>query len=164
MLHQESHTPPSPSPCTVCPPHHSDRYFAGVFADNAVLQRDGPNGTTRAALYGASYGVGSATTVTVTVTDGASAPATYTASIVDRATDPITQVANLTWKVYLPPHGYGGNATISAVCSACKNTTAAVIRNVQWGDVWVCSGQVGIHCLTHLAFNAMQSTSACRCG
>ena len=111
------------------------RYFADVFTDNMVLQR---GASTHAAVYGAAYGVSADTTVTVTVTDAAGQPVVYKATIVDRATDPVTKVANMTWRVLLAPHGYGGNATVSAACANCKNTTPAVISNVMWGDVWIC--------------------------
>jgi hypothetical protein len=106
-----------------------------VFTDNMVLQR---GASTHAAVYGAAYGVSADTTVTVTVTDAAGQPVVYKATIVDRATDPVTKVANMTWRVLLAPHDYGGNATVSAACANCKNTTPAVISNVMWGDVWIC--------------------------
>ena len=61
-------------------------------------------------------------------------------------------VTNMTWKVMLAPHGaYGGNATVSAACANCKNSTPAVISNVMWGDVWICSGQSNMELPTHYA-------------
>ena len=77
------------------------------------------------------------TTVTVKVDiDGASY---NVAAEVDNRFAP----ANATWKALLKPHAAGGNVTITASCEHCANTTAFTIYDLTFGDIFICSGQVG---------------------
>lgn len=106
-----------------------------MFTDNAVLQR---GSETMAAVYGAVFGgISSQTTVAVTVAEAGQAPYTVQARVmVD------TAPFNATWKALLKPHAApGGDITITVRCANCQNTTASSIRNVTYGQVWVCSGQ-----------------------
>jgi hypothetical protein len=110
-------------------------FFAGSLTDNAVLQK----GTAHAAVYGVSFGASSKTKVTVTVAEEGQPSYTVDAEMIPIA----GHESNVTWKALLHPHAeQGGSATISAACSGCTNTTAAVIKGVTWGDVWFCFGQV----------------------
>ena len=95
-------------------------------------------GIAKPAIYGVSFGASAATKVSVTVAEVGEAP--YT---VDAEVFPIPgHTANVTWKALLKPHAeQGGSATVSAACSGCANTTAAVLKDVTWGDVWFCFGQ-----------------------
>ena len=45
------------------------------------------------------------------------------------------------WKACLPPTAAGGDYTVTATCTGCTNTTAAVLEHVTFGDVWYCSGE-----------------------
>lgn len=74
-------------------------------------------------------------TITVTVQDTASGGASYIvqASITNNGTE---------WKALLnPSSGPGGDFTITATCTGCANSTAAVLEHVTFGDVWYCAGQ-----------------------
>ena len=105
-------------------------FFAGSFGSGMVLQK----GTTaRASIYGVSFGVTPATKVMVQVTEGS---ASYTVEAEMTGANKYTG-NNVTWKAFLKPHPeQGGNLTIAASCSACTNTTPALIERVDYGDVW----------------------------
>ena len=45
------------------------------------------------------------------------------------------------WKAMLQAHPSGGNYSVEATCTGCANSTAAVLQDVTFGDVWICSGQ-----------------------
>jgi hypothetical protein len=45
------------------------------------------------------------------------------------------------WKACLPPQAMGGDHTITATCTGCINSTAAVLEHVTFGDVWYCAGK-----------------------
>ena len=40
------------------------------------------------------------------------------------------------WKAMLKPTAAGGSYKITAACTGCQNTTAAVIDDVTFGDLW----------------------------
>ena len=117
-------------------------FFSGVFSDHVVLQR----GPSKAAVFGVVFGAETATEVDVTVasvsgsgdvTDSYSVKA---AVMLTGKTYPGGRYAQ--WKAFLKPAPAGGNFTITAGCSSCKNTTAkARLADVTFGDVWFCSGQ-----------------------
>jgi hypothetical protein len=108
--------PPLPVPVT----------FNSTFSSNMVLQRD-----SKAAVYGMLGdpvdGLSSAAqSVEIKVSGGGadySVPATVTAD---------------GWLAYLKPTSVSPSVfTITATCTGCKNTTATIIENVVFGDVWV---------------------------
>lgn len=116
-------------------PAANGTFFAGVFTDNAVLQR---GATSRAAVFGVVQGGVSAktTTVSVTVQEAGQPRYTLTAAVASAGAD------NVTWKALLKPHAsYGGNVTLSAQCGGCRNTTAVSLHGLTFGDVFFCSGQ-----------------------
>ena len=61
---------------------------------------------------------------------------------VDPSTGAQLPVVADTWKAILHPATAGGDYTITATCTGCANATTATLRNVTFGDMWYCSGQV----------------------
>lgn len=116
---------PSPAP----PP---PIVFSAVLSDYAVLQY---GATTTAVLYGQiNQNITASSKVLLTFTDLGSGDA-YTVAAVVNAVDG-------SWRAVLHPQSeYGGAYAASAVCTTCDNTTAAVITDLTYGDVWFCSGQ-----------------------
>ena len=104
--------------------------FSGVWTDHAVLQR---GSTARAAVYGMV--TGAADKITLAVSEAGAGKYSVDAEI-------IMDGGNTTWKALLKPHPeYGGNLTLTAVCSGCSGNTSATIESLTYGDVWFCSGQ-----------------------
>jgi hypothetical protein len=111
-------------------------FFSGAFTNNMVLQK---GAEVRAAVYGVTFGATANTKVTVEVREGG---ASYSVDAEITGANHYTG-NNITWKAFLKPHAdQGGNITVTAQCSSCANTAAAVISDVTYGDVWFCSGQV----------------------
>ena len=82
----------------------------------------------KSAVYGTVGAGGSAVVITVAgTTDGGTEEATYSVDA--------TVSAGL-WKAFLKPTAAGGSYTITAKCTGCKNTTAAVLEDVTFGDLW----------------------------
>lgn len=99
-------------------------------------------------LTGYVLGATEKTTVDVEVTENG---ASYTvAAQVDG------QPSNAMWKAMLKPHAAGGNLTITASCKECANTTAFTIADITFGDVFICSGQVGLVRVPFDSFEAAQ--------
>ena len=119
--------------------------FSGVFASQMVLQR----APAQAAVYGwcGDVGRGAQLFSRCNFTSGATVEITMKAAAVDSASavafttkTPIT--SDGTWKALLPATAAGGSWTISAACTGCGNTSASVLEDVTFGDVYFCSGQV----------------------
>lgn len=49
---------------------------------------------------------------------------------------------NGTWRTLLPARPPGFGYTIEASCPSCPNATSAIITDVGFGDVYLCSGWV----------------------
>ena len=82
----------------------------------------------KSAVYGTVGADGTAVAVTVS---GASDEGQEAA--------PYTVQATVTaghWKAMLKPTAAGGSYKITAACTGCQNTTAAVIDDVTFGDLW----------------------------
>ena len=114
-------------------------FFSGVFSSGAVLQR-----APRAArLFGVVIGATAESTVTVTV---AGAGASYEVVAEVEVTTMKVKAGGLyaRWVATLRPHEAGGNVTAAAACAACgtANGNSAKLVDLQFGDVWFCSGQV----------------------
>ena len=114
-------------------------FFSGVFSSGAVLQR-----APRAArLFGVVIGATAESTVTVTV---AGAGASYEVVAEVEVTTMKVKAGGLyaRWVATLRPHEAGGNVTAAAACAACgtANANSAKLVDLQFGDVWFCSGQV----------------------
>eukprot|EP01062_Namystynia_karyoxenos_P033708 TRINITY_DN24775_c0_g1_i1.p1 TRINITY_DN24775_c0_g1~~TRINITY_DN24775_c0_g1_i1.p1 ORF type:complete len:694 (+),score=180.72 TRINITY_DN24775_c0_g1_i1:72-2084(+) len=94
-------------------------WFASVFSDGMVLQRD-----VRAAVYGMAP---PGCKMSVTLTDGG------------RETEaaPATVGSGGSWRASFAPHPAGGNYTVTAKCGQ----QSAALHSVTFGDVWFCSGQ-----------------------
>jgi hypothetical protein len=73
---------------------------------------------------------------------GATVEVTVTPSLGGESSFPAEMFADGTWKVLLPPTEAGGSYTATASCAKCADTNATTIKNLAFGDVWVCSGQV----------------------
>ena len=78
--------------------------------------------------------------------EGGTAASVTIKSSTDLSTGAHTVAAEITadgggWKACLPAAAVGGDHTITATCTGCTNTTAAVLEHVTYGDVWYCSGQ-----------------------
>jgi hypothetical protein len=115
------------------PPPPPSLWYNANFQDNAVLQR-GPN---QATVYGGFTLAPGQTNadVTVQVIDLADAGASYT---LQARTDPKAR----SWKALLRPAPAGGRFEIATACtSGCSNSSAIVISNITFGDVFFCSGQ-----------------------
>ena len=94
----------------------------------------------KSAVYGTVGAGGSAVVITVAGTaDDGTQEATYT---VDAA------VNAGRWKAFLKPTAAGGSYTITAKCTGCKNTTAAVLEDVTFGDLWQEPSPVPSHSLS----------------
>lgn len=103
-------------------------HFASVFSSNAVLQRE----PAKAALYGRVLpSVNTMTKVTVTVSPAIQGETSFVVNV----------NADGSWKVLLPAAKAGGNYSASAACSDCANTSATILYNLTFGDIWFCSGQ-----------------------
>ena len=119
------------------PPFDKTRVlFSSAFTDAMVLQRQ----PQQAAVFGSGT-PGASITVSLTGPAGYAytAPPTTVASSADSALD-------ATWKVLLPPRPAGFNYTITAACVGCSNATSAVLADVGFGDVYICSGQSNMEC------------------
>lgn len=82
----------------------------------------------KSAVYGTVGAGGTAVVITIAGTaDDGTEEATYT---VDAA------ATGGLWKAFLKPTLAGGSYTITAKCTGCKNTTAAVLEDVTFGDLW----------------------------
>ena len=104
--------------------------FSGAFSSHMVLQRE----PQRSAAFGTAK-PGAEVTVTLSGPDGFSHEVTTVA--VDHASDP---AMHGTWKVLLPARPPGFGYSMSAACGSCENATAAVLTDIGFGDVVICSG------------------------
>ena len=133
--------------------------FAGVFGDNAVLQR----GPSRAALYGS-------------VPPGAFPPgATVGVSLQSAAGGtPVTSVGVIapdgSWKTVLSQgleSAGGGNYSVTATCHGCVDLPfmrPVQIVNVTFGDLWMCSGQSNVQLSMSFTFALNASVAAIKAG
>ena len=103
--------------------------FSGVVGNRAVLQR---GADTAAVVFGrVAGGVTEGTSVTVTVAEAGAGSYTVVATVI--TFDP--GGGNLTWRAALKPHlAYGGRVMLTAQCKGCTNTTAAVAKDLTYGD------------------------------
>ena len=108
------------------PPPQPIRFFSGL-TDWAVLQR----APAKANVFGVLGDGGTAASVTVTSSSPSFPPYTVAAS-----TD-----AGGGWTAALRPAASGGDVTITATCTGCRNATAATVRHLTFGDVYYCAGQ-----------------------
>lgn len=113
--------PPPPSPVGIS--------FNSTQGDTMVLQQ----APAKACVYGMLGEGGTAAMVSMT---SSSDPGLGALEVAARLTDDGTG-----WKACLAPQNAGGDFTITATCTGCINTTAAVLNNVTFGDVWYCGGQ-----------------------
>ena len=106
--------------------------YSAVFSDHAVLQY---GAKTAAVLYGQiNERASAATKVTLRMTSAAGEESYSVPAVVD--------VRDGTWRAQLEPSAaYGGSYTASVSCTTCTNTTATVLRDLTYGDVFFCSGQ-----------------------
>ena len=111
------------------PPPQPIRFFSGL-TDWAVLQR----APAKANVYGVLGDGGTAASVTVTSATGGFAAYTVAAS-----TD-----AGGGWTAALRPAASGGDVSITATCTGCRNATAVTINHVTFGDVFYCAGQSAV--------------------
>lgn len=134
--------------------------FDAPFGDSMVLQR----APAAAAVYGYLDAPGAS--VRVTVSDGATGVPLYSVAATvnttlqpygdgwgarpcPKAVCPPYDMATFTpfdgplptWKALLQPAAAGTNVTITAECSGCASNATLTLRNVVFGDVWLCSGQ-----------------------
>ena len=124
--------PPGGS-CNSNGPETNTICIAAPFGSNAVLQR----APAHAAITGsvpAGYGKAMIVTVTIVQEDGDFHHKTSAAIRLDN-----------TWKVLLPPRPTFGNYSLNATCtSGCEGENATItasLRNLTFGDVYVCAGQ-----------------------
>ena len=131
---EESHPPPVPPSSGV--------QFSGVFSSNMVLQRD-----VAAAVYGycGKTGRGAQLFSSCNFTAGATVEISLASNADDAtvAAAPFktqTQIASDgTWKALLPSTAAGGSYRVSAACTqGCGNSTAAVLDDVTFGDIYFC--------------------------
>ena len=123
-------------------------FFSGVFSDGAVLQR----APRSARLFGVVIGATEDTTVTVAV-DGTGVSYEVLAEIELTAMKVKAGGLYARWKATLKPHEAGGNFTAAASCAKCGAAAGntAKLADLQFGDVWFCSGQVcGPTCSLHV--------------
>ncbi len=138
--------------------------FSGVFGDRMVLQRAGPkNPAAQAAVYGGGAAPGAA--VKVVLSPAGADQAGALASAVDTFETSAAQDGS--WKVLLAPKPAGGTFTVTASASASSGDgvvlkqrhgdqqgPTATLKEVTFGDVWFCSGQVQIR-LIRMALTAL---------
>ena len=126
---------------------------------NAVLQQ----APAKSAVTGSvPVGYGKAPmTVTVTLVDDAD-PGGFNHSV-DATVRP-----DRTWKVLLPPRPAFGNYSIGAMCTqGCsgENATFEVgLKNITFGDVYVCAGQSNMQLMMDYTFEVNKSVAAIKEG
>ena len=106
--------------------------FNSSFGSYMVLQQQ----PAKACVFGQLGEGGSAATVRISGT-GAAATAFEPYEV-------HAEVSGSAWKACLNPAAAGGSHTLTATCTGCTNTSAAVIEHVTFGDVWYCGGQVSL--------------------
>ena len=129
--------------------------FSGVFGDEMVLQQNA-----EAAVFGViTDDAGEA--VTVTLTDEASGAATTRAATVERDAG-----GRAVWRAVLPAGAgvAGGNYTLAAACADCASARAVALRNVTFGEVWLCAGQSNAWLVTYYAFERNETYARARAG
>ena len=118
--------------------------FSGVFSSQMVLQR----APAQASVYGwcGDVGRGAQLFSRCNFTSGATVEITMKAAVGSTSVVAFTTQTPIasdgTWKALLPATAAGGTWTILAACSGCGNTSASVLADVTFGDVYFCSGQV----------------------
>ena len=130
--------------------------YSAVFSDHAVLQY---GAKTAAVLYGQiNERASAATKVTLRMTSAAGEESYSVPAVVD--------VRDGTWRAQLEPSAaYGGSYTASVSCTTCTNTTATVLRDLTYGDVFFCSGQSKCVAAQRVSLGTAQCSprsSACR--
>jgi len=120
-LANAGHPPPPPS----APPGIT---FNSTQGDMMVLQQ----APAKACVYGmlGAGGTGADVEIASTSSGGSDAAVFIPYQVAAQVT------ADGAWKACLQPHKAGGDFTITAKCTGCSNTTAAVLRHVTFGDVW----------------------------
>lgn len=127
--------------CPTCPPTNppfcsvncsGGLFFASAFGDHVVLQR----APAAAAVYGVLVGAGGGSSVAVSVapSDGGAAY-TVQAAHVDRVNASYSR-----WKAVLPPTA-ASQPGASVKITATAGKYSATLKDVVFGDVWICSGQ-----------------------
>ena len=139
--------------------------FSGAFTDYAVLQR-ATAATSRVAVYGFCGVVGNQLTANqvtgvCTYQEGASVEVVLQGFAPTRSRiEP-----DGTWKALLPAQPAGGSYTVSAACTAgCGNSSATILRNITFGDVYFCSGQSNMWLPMEHTFSRNDSVSAIEAG
>lgn len=127
--------------------------FSSVFGDRMVLQRAGPkNPAAQAAVYGGGAAPGAAVKVVLSPADVGGAGALASAVV---ETFETSAAQDGSWKVLLAPKPAGGTFTLTASAAASSEDSTmlkqrhddqqgptATLKEVTFGDVWFCSGQV----------------------
>ena len=136
----------SGGPCAALP------LLPQFFDSNMVLQRD-----TAARIYGSTGSPGE--TVSVTATKGGSGG--YGSSSAARGVTASTIVpANGSWVVALPPQTASTEWTVTVTAGRDETKRTKVLKNVAFGDVYLCSGQSNMQVRVNDAFNATSEIAA----
>jgi sialate O-acetylesterase len=114
------------------------------FDSNMVLQRDTP-----ANVYGSSGVPGE--TVTVTLVQHGKFSDQHASTIVP---------ANGSWIVSLPPQKASEGWTVTVIAGSDQTKRTKVLKNVAFGDVYLCSGQSNMEVRVADAFNASSEIAA----
>lgn len=122
--------------------------LAPIFTDHAVLQR----APAVSALFGVVVGDSHATGAMVAVTSDADGTSySVAAAHIERV-----NATYFRWKAALRPTAAGGGShTITATCVGClaSSTGSAAVRDVVFGDVYVCSGQSNMWLPMHFSLS-----------
>ena len=146
------------------PPPASGVRFSGVFSSQMVLQRDAAT-----AVFGWCGTAGQGAQVFSRCTFAAGATVEVTMSSTADSTRLFTTHTPIagdgTWKALLPAMGAGGSYSVSAACThGCGNSSAAVLEDVTFGDLYFCSGQSNMELTMHYTFSRNLTTAAVAAG
>ena len=128
--------------------------FSAAFSSSMVLQR----APAQAAVFGTAA---PGATVTVQLAGPGGFAYTSPPAAVARSADPSR---NGTWKVLLPARPAGLFYSLSAGCAGCANATPALLGDVAFGDVFLCSGQSNMECPVLTTVSRNESYAQCAAG
>ena len=127
-----------PPPPAVPPPFAGPGIgLAPIFTDHAVLQRAPSISAVYGVVVGDPHATGAIVTITSDVGDGASY--SVAAKHIERVNETYFR-----WKAALQPTAAGtGSHTVTATCVGCQSSSivSSRVRDVVFGDVYVCSGR-----------------------